>query len=160
MSRTVLYVPPDDSSVLEAQTTQILFYDLPSIRVVSIPQTTTQPILAKSETVVVYPVTDDPQAFVFPQIDNYVLVAPAEQGPPGIAGPPGGDSSSWVAYVANFDPANPPTFVETIAAGDVYQYTYANGTLYRLIGSANDEFYTTFVSPNISGLVVGRAATI
>lgn len=81
-------------------------------------------------------------------------------GPQGPPGPSGGDAASWIGYVANYDPTNPPTFVEAIPAGDVYEYTYANGTLYRLVGASNDAFYTTFVSPNISGLVVGRAATI
>jgi hypothetical protein len=71
----------------------------------------------------------------------------------------GGDSSyTWVEYAANF--LTPPVFVETIIEGDVYEYTYSSGTLYRLVGATEDSFYSTFITPNLSGLVISRDLNI
>jgi hypothetical protein len=65
---------------------------------------------------------------------------------------------TWVEYAANF--LTPPVFVEAVSEGDVYEYTYSSGTLYRLVGGAEDSFYTTFNTPNLSGLVISRDLNI
>jgi len=65
-----------------------------------------------------------------------------------------GGEYTWIDYAANFSSA--PTYLETIAEGDVYEYTYSSGTLYRLVGTSSDSFYSTFNSPTLSGLVVSR----
>lgn len=116
---------------------------------------------------------EPPQAVGFVRTDELpqVLRVPGTEtefistnvaGPQGPPGPAGGGSASfqWSDYAINFDPANPPVFLETTPTGDVYQYTYTNGTLYRLVGPSDDAFYVSFSSPNVSGLVVGRATTI
>ena len=101
--------------------------------------------------------SDKPQVLrVEPENLGFVSInIPGPQGPPGASA-----ANSWINYAANYDPASPPVFLETIAEGDVYQYTYANGTLYRVVGSTTDAFYQTFVSPNVSDLVTARATTI
>ena len=65
---------------------------------------------------------------------------------------------TWIEYAANF--LTPPVFLETISGGDVYEYTYSSGTLYRLVGEAEDSFYSTFNTPNLSGLVISRDLNI
>jgi hypothetical protein len=65
---------------------------------------------------------------------------------------------TWVEYAANF--LTPPVFVETISEGDVYEYTYSSGVLYRLVGETEDSFYSTFNTPNLSGLVISRDLNI
>lgn len=65
---------------------------------------------------------------------------------------------TWIDYAAGFSSA--PTFVETVAAGDVYQYTYGSTTLYRLVGTTEDSFYQNFSSPTLSNLVVSRGLSI
>jgi hypothetical protein len=52
--------------------------------------------------------------------------------------------------------------LETIADGDVYQYTYTNGTLYRLVpsGAAVDSFYKRFDNSVLSGLVIQKTIKI
>jgi hypothetical protein len=68
------------------------------------------------------------------------------------------DTYTWIDYAAGF--SSDPTFVETIASGDVYQYTYGATTLYRLVGTSEDSFYSSFSTPNLSGLVVSRGLTL
>jgi len=55
-----------------------------------------------------------------------------------------------------------PTLTQTIADGDVYTYTYSNGTLYRLVpsGSEQDAFYSSFSGGVLSGLVASKGVTI
>jgi len=52
--------------------------------------------------------------------------------------------------------------LQTIATGDVYQYTYTNGTLYRLVpsGSEPDAFYKKFIGGVLSGLVAKKQISI
>lgn len=66
----------------------------------------------------------------------------------------------WIDYASNYEAE--PAFQSTIAAGDVYLYTYANGSLYRLVGSNpyTDRFYSAFDGSTVSGLVVERSMTI
>lgn len=65
---------------------------------------------------------------------------------------------TWIDYASGF--TSVPTFVETVAAGDVYQYTYGGTTLYRLVGTTEDSFYQTFSSPDLSNLVISRGLSI
>ena len=72
----------------------------------------------------------------------------------------GGRGLSWTDYATGFSAT--PTLLQTIADGDVYQYTYRNGTLYRLVpsGSAVDSFYRNFSSGVLSGLVAEKQISI
>lgn len=65
---------------------------------------------------------------------------------------------TWIDYASGF--TSTPTFVETIASGDVYSYVYGSTTLYRLVGTSEDSFYESFSSPTLSGLVISRGLTI
>lgn len=67
---------------------------------------------------------------------------------------------TWIDYVNGY--TTTPTLLSTIADGDVYQYTYTNTTLYRLVpsGSAIDSFYTTFSGGVLSGLVVEKTIIV
>lgn len=65
---------------------------------------------------------------------------------------------TWIDYAAGF--SSEPTFVETVASGDVYEYTYGSTTLYRLVGTTEDSFYQNFSSPTLSNLVVSRGLSI
>lgn len=79
----------------------------------------------------------------------------SNEGPRGI---PGIGSTSWDYYALVW--STPPVFLETIATGDVYSYTLDATTRYRLIPDPydpqDDAFYSTFVSPTLSGLIVSR----
>lgn len=68
--------------------------------------------------------------------------------------------TTWIDYATGFSAL--PTLLETIDDGDVYEYTYSNGTLYRLVpsGSEQDAFYTTFSGGVLSGLVVSKGVTV
>lgn len=67
---------------------------------------------------------------------------------------------TWIDYVSGY--TTTPTLLQTIADGDVYEYTYTNTTLYRLVpsGSAIDSFYTTFSGGVLSGLVVEKTIIV
>jgi len=67
---------------------------------------------------------------------------------------------TWIDYVNGY--TTTPTLLQTIADGDVYEYTYTNTTLYRLVptGSAIDSFYRTFSSGVLSGLVVEKTIIV
>jgi len=67
---------------------------------------------------------------------------------------------TWIDYVNGY--TTTPTLLSTIADGDVYQYTYTNTTLYRLVpsGSAIDSFYRTFSGGVLSGLVVEKTIIV
>lgn len=72
-----------------------------------------------------------------------------------------GDGLKWIDYTTGFKPAILPTLIETIPEGDVYEYTYSNGTLYRLVATdGRDLFYSSFSSPTLSGLVSEKETTI
>ena len=62
----------------------------------------------------------------------------------------------WAILSVNF--AGTPTLTATIGSGDVYTYTYNNPskTLYRLVGTSTDQFYTGFDGSALSGLVCTR----
>jgi hypothetical protein len=66
----------------------------------------------------------------------------------------------WTDYATGFSAT--PTLLQTIANGDVYEYTYTNGTLYRLVpsGSEQDAFYTAFSGGVLSGLVASKRTEI
>ena len=67
----------------------------------------------------------------------------------------------WVDYAANW--SSEPVLQTTISEGDVYLYTYANGTAYRLVptdGVSEDAFYSTFTNNTLSDLIVSRGMTI
>ena len=68
--------------------------------------------------------------------------------------------TTWIDYATGFSEI--PTLLETIAEGDVYEYTYTNGTLYRLVpsGSEQDAFYTAFSGGVLSGLVASKRTEI
>jgi hypothetical protein len=67
---------------------------------------------------------------------------------------------TWIDYVSGY--TTTPTLLQTIADGDVYEYTYTNTTLYRLVptGSAIDSFYRTFSGGVLSGLVVEKTIIV
>lgn len=72
----------------------------------------------------------------------------------------GGRGLSWIDYATGFSAT--PTLLQTIADGDVYEYTYTNGTLYRLVpsGSEIDSFYSTFSGGVLSDLVASKQIEI
>lgn len=67
---------------------------------------------------------------------------------------------TWIDYATGF--INRPTLLETIGDGDVYEYTYRNGTLYRLVpsGSAVDAFYRDFSEGVLENLVAEKVIEI
>lgn len=66
----------------------------------------------------------------------------------------------WIDYTTGFSAT--PTLLQTIADGDVYEYTYTNGTLYRLVpsGAEDDAFYSAFSGGVLSGLVASKRIEI
>tara|TARA_R110002124_G_scaffold283669_1_gene459932 strand:+ start:872 stop:1510 length:639 start_codon:yes stop_codon:yes gene_type:complete len=68
--------------------------------------------------------------------------------------------TKWVEYAAGFSAT--PTLTQTISTGQVYTYTYSNGTLYRLVpsGSEPDAFYKKFIDGVLSGLVAKKQISI
>lgn len=71
---------------------------------------------------------------------------------------PAQDTYTWIDYATGF--STEPTLLETVAAGDVYEYTYGTKTLYRLVATTEDSFYETFVTPTLSNLVISKGITI
>jgi hypothetical protein len=71
-----------------------------------------------------------------------------------------GSQLKWTDYATGFSAT--PTLLQTIADGDVYEYTYTNGTLYRLVpsGSEDDAFYSAFSGGVLSGLVASKRIEI
>lgn len=67
---------------------------------------------------------------------------------------------NWIDYATGF--SSTPTLTQTIATGDVYTYTYTNGTLYRLVpsGAEQDAFYNQFSGGVLSGLVAIKSLSI
>lgn len=68
------------------------------------------------------------------------------------------ETFTWIDYATGY--STEPTLLETIAEGDVYEYTYGTKTLYRLVATTEDSFYETFVTPNLSDLVISKGITI
>lgn len=66
----------------------------------------------------------------------------------------------WIDYATGF--SGLPVQLQTIPDGDVYTYTYSNGTLYRLVpsGSEQDAFYSSFSGGVLSGLVASKGVSI
>jgi hypothetical protein len=97
-----------------------------------------------------------------PESPNYniTLSRVGAQGATGATGASGVSGLSWIDYVTGY--AADPTLTQTIASGDVYTYTYSNGTLYRLVpsGAASDSFYTTFTDGTLSDLVSSKEVNI
>ncbi len=91
-----------------------------------------------------------------------ILAAGGSNGANGRDGASSG-TLNWIDYASNWDSQSPPTLIGSTAAGDVYQYTYSNGTRYRLVptdGTSEDAFYTTWNGSALSGLVVERPMSI
>jgi hypothetical protein len=66
--------------------------------------------------------------------------------------------NSWIYYVSTWD--TPPEFLETVTDGSIYRYTQNATIRYRFVPSpyvsSQDAFYSTYNSPNLSGLIVSR----
>lgn len=94
-----------------------------------------------------------------PESPNYNITL-SRVGAQGATGASGVSGLSWIDYVTGY--AADPTLTQTIASGDVYTYTYSNGTLYRLVpsGAASDSFYTTFTDGTLSDLVSSKEVNI
>jgi hypothetical protein len=68
---------------------------------------------------------------------------------------------NWNDYVMNW--SSEPTLAGSTTEGDVYLYTYDNGTAYRLVptdGISTDGFYETFIGSVLSNLIIERGLTI
>lgn len=63
---------------------------------------------------------------------------------------------TWSDYAMGY--SSDPVSLGNVSDGEVFEYTYTNGTLYRLVpsGSAVDSFYTTFDGTTLSGLLVQK----
>ena len=61
----------------------------------------------------------------------------------------------WIDYAVGF--AEEPTLLGTYGIGEVYEYTYTDETLYRVIGASTDVFYSYFANGEATGEVVARA---
>ena len=61
----------------------------------------------------------------------------------------------WIDYAVGF--AEEPELLGTFGIGEVYEYTYTDETLYRVIGASTDVFYSSFADGQASGEVVARA---
>jgi hypothetical protein len=67
----------------------------------------------------------------------------------------GGRGKTWIDYTVGYTVE--PTLVGTYDVGEVYQYTYTDETLYRVIGNPQDAFYRSFSDGQASDLVVQKA---
>ena len=71
-------------------------------------------------------------------------------------------SSGWTTLKDSWTTA--PSFLQSIAAGDVYEYRYGSTTYYRLVpspyDSTLDQFFSSFSNPTLSGLLATRGVTI
>lgn len=102
------------------------------------------------------------------QIDAALAKAITAQQPPSEGPFQNGDKTkldslkrlTWIGLVLGWSAE--PTLLQTIAEGEVYEYTYGSDTLYRLVpsGSASDAFYTGFSSGTLSGLVAEKGVQI
>lgn len=101
----------------------------------------------------------------FREIWNLMASAGASgnDGADGADGADGGGAAAlkWNDYVMNW--SSEPTQVGTTSEGQVYLYTYDNGTAYRLVptdGISVDTFYDTFSVGVLSGFIVDRGMEI
>jgi hypothetical protein len=67
---------------------------------------------------------------------------------------------SWIDYIAGW--ASEPTFIENNGSGDVWEYTYADTTLYRYIANdgSEDALYSSYTAPNLLDLVIKRIVEV
>ena len=73
----------------------------------------------------------------------------------------GGRGLTWTDYATGFSVE--PTLLETIAEGDVYEYTYNGGTnAYRLVGNPTDAFYSNYdaATDTLTGLLAEKQINI
>jgi len=70
--------------------------------------------------------------------------------------------SGWTTLKDSWTTA--PSFLQSIAAGDVYEYQYGSTTYYRLVpspyDSTLDQFFSSFSNPTLSGLLATRGVAI
>jgi len=73
---------------------------------------------------------------------------------------PAGQMSYWMSLARGF--SSIPTQIATIATGQVWEYTYINGTLYRFIADdlSEDSFYENWNGAIVSGLVATKQISI
>lgn len=62
---------------------------------------------------------------------------------------------TWIDYAVGFTVE--PTLLGVFNSDEVYEYTYSDQTLYRVISASTDTFYRTFSDGEASNLVVQRA---
>lgn len=60
----------------------------------------------------------------------------------------------WIDYVTSY--VTTPIQLATIASGDVFQYDYSNRTLYRLVGTTDDAFYSNWDGVDVSGIISSK----
>jgi hypothetical protein len=67
---------------------------------------------------------------------------------------------TWTDYATNF--TGEPTLLASVAQGDVYEYNYVDGKLYRVVADSpyTDTFYAAFDGSVASGLIVTRGLSI
>jgi len=70
--------------------------------------------------------------------------------------------SGWVTLKDSW--TSEPTLIDTIADGEVYEYEYGSTTYYRLVpspyDSTLDQFFSSFSTPTLSGLLATRGVPI
>jgi hypothetical protein len=64
-------------------------------------------------------------------------------------------SKTWIDYVVGYTVA--PTLLTTLPSGEVWQYDYSTSTLYRLIGTNEDAFYSQFSNNTVSGVIAQKS---
>lgn len=140
--QSAIFVPSRGNTVIEDDC-EVFFIAGSEGGVVLVEDILAQPLLIENATVTTVPI---------PQTD-VILTAPAP-------GPQVTSELTWIDYVSQW--ASQPMQLATIAAGDVWQYTYTDGVLYRLINTATnvDAFYSNFDGSAVTGLVVARAMSI
>jgi len=70
----------------------------------------------------------------------------------GVSGPA---AKTWIDYVAGY--AAEPTLITTLPSGEVWQYDYTSTTLYRLIGTSEDTFYSSFIDNRVFGVIAQKS---
>lgn len=67
----------------------------------------------------------------------------------------GGGGKTWIDYAVGFD--EEPILLGSFGIGEVYQYNYTDSTLYRVIGTTSDIFYSVFADGVATNIVAQRA---
>lgn len=71
---------------------------------------------------------------------------------------------TWIQLVTGYKVGTTPTFLATIATGDVYEYTFETAssdvTYYRHIGTTEDAFYENFNGTNLTDFIVKKETLI